>query len=211
MDSPLRIFLITANSARRLLLTRMAGSMRRPKIISSASGISPDRIMQAAPDVVVIDVHSRAVADAAIRLLEESPHQHGAVILIDDPEPRWITQALRAGANGILSREVTADDLELAILAAEAGMVLMHPASVQQLRYDNSVPIENLAAEQLTLREQEILRLLSDGLGNKEIAGRLGISDHTVKFHVSSILGKLGAASRTEAVSQGIKRGLIPI
>jgi DNA-binding NarL/FixJ family response regulator len=63
--------------------------------------------------------------------------------------------------------------------------------------------------EELTPREVEVLRLLADGLGNKEVALRLGISDHTVQFHISSILAKLGAGSRTEAVTLGIRRGLI--
>jgi DNA-binding NarL/FixJ family response regulator len=65
--------------------------------------------------------------------------------------------------------------------------------------------------EQLTAREREVLAFMSDGLGNKEIAARLGISEHTVKFHTSSILGKLSVASRTEAVTQGIRRGLIAL
>jgi DNA-binding NarL/FixJ family response regulator len=64
-------------------------------------------------------------------------------------------------------------------------------------------------AEPLTRREREVIQMLASGLGNKEIAARLNISDHTVKFHVASILGKLGAASRTEAVSLGIRRGLV--
>jgi DNA-binding NarL/FixJ family response regulator len=65
--------------------------------------------------------------------------------------------------------------------------------------------------EDLTVRESEVLRLVSMGLGNKEIAVRLAISEHTAKFHISSILSKLHAASRTEAVSLGIRKGLIPI
>jgi DNA-binding NarL/FixJ family response regulator len=65
--------------------------------------------------------------------------------------------------------------------------------------------------EAFTPREIEVLRLLADGLVNKEIADRLGISEHTAKFHVASILGKLQASSRTDAVAQGLRRGLIPI
>ena len=65
------------------------------------------------------------------------------------------------------------------------------------------------AFEELTGREIEVLRLLAEGLGNKEVASRLGISDHTVKFHISSILAKLGAGRRTEAVTIGIRMGLI--
>ena len=71
-----------------------------------------------------------------------------------------------------------------------------------------SSPVRELP-EPLTPREREVLQMISAGLGNKEIAGRLSISDHTVKFHVASILGKLGASSRTEAVSNGIRHGLV--
>lgn len=64
-------------------------------------------------------------------------------------------------------------------------------------------------AEPLTRREREVIQMLAGGLGNKEIASRLAISEHTVKFHVASILDKLGAGSRTEAVSLGIRRGIV--
>ena len=69
-------------------------------------------------------------------------------------------------------------------------------------------PIQE-AVEELTPREVEVLRMMAEGLGNKEIAARLGISDHTVKFHISSILAKIGASTRTEAVTLGIRMGLI--
>src|SRR5216683_2649955 len=71
-----------------------------------------------------------------------------------------------------------------------------------------SYPVDELL-EPLTRREREVLQMLAAGLANKEIAARLAISDHTVKFHVASILGKLGASTRTEAVSAGIRRGLV--
>jgi DNA-binding NarL/FixJ family response regulator len=66
-------------------------------------------------------------------------------------------------------------------------------------------------SEEITSRETDVLRMLAEGLVNKDIATRLGISEHTVKFHISSILDKLGASTRTEAVALGIRRGLIPI
>jgi DNA-binding NarL/FixJ family response regulator len=99
--------------------------------------------------------------------------------------------------------------------------VLLHPTSVQGLLQSNSIAeideisVEGIAhedlLEDLTARESEVLRLVSMGLGNKEIAVRLAISEHTAKFHISSILSKLHAGSRTEAVSLGIRKGLIPI
>jgi two-component system, NarL family, response regulator YdfI len=123
-----------------------------------------------------------------------------------------VQAALDASINAILARNVTLDDLQLAFQAAEAGFVLLHPTSVRSLAPESyRRPSFDEAAEELTARESEILRLASMGLGNKDIAARLAISEHTVKFHMSSILGKLNAASRTEAVSVGIRRGLIPI
>ncbi len=71
--------------------------------------------------------------------------------------------------------------------------------------------VEEELSEEITPREIEVLRMLAEGLVNKDIAARLGISEHTVKFHISSILDKLGASTRTEAVILGIRRGLIPI
>lgn len=71
--------------------------------------------------------------------------------------------------------------------------------------------MDDSIGEALTPREFEVLRMLADGLGNKEIANRLGISDHTAKFHVAQILAKLGAGSRTEAVAIGMRRGLVPV
>ncbi|HLK08880.1 MAG TPA: response regulator transcription factor, partial [Candidatus Angelobacter sp.] len=156
----------------------------------------------------------------------EAPAGTGLVALIDDPDPAWVRSALTASIHAIISRDANAEDLQIAIQAAEAGFILLHPSSVQGLLLNNAtdqmrdindedVDHENLPrediVEDLTARESEVLRLVSMGLGNKEIAARLAISEHTAKFHISSILSKLHAASRTEAVSLGIRKGLIPI
>jgi NarL family two-component system response regulator YdfI len=123
---------------------------------------------------------------------------------------------LKESINAVISSDTTSEEMQLALQAAEAGFVLLHPTSVRGLLHDgllsntNDTDTEELV-ENLTARESEVLRLVSIGLGNKAIAVRLAISDHTVKFHISSILSKLQAASRTEAVSLGIRRGLIPI
>jgi two-component system, NarL family, response regulator YdfI len=136
----------------------------------------------------------------------------GVVALIDDPDRRWVQAALRAGVNAIISREPSADELHAALAAADAGMVLLDPSSARDLAPADTYPSESGPyLEPLTPREFEVLRLLSDGLSNKEIASRLAISEHTAKFHISSILGKLSVTSRTEAVSLGIRTGLIPI
>ena len=76
---------------------------------------------------------------------------------------------------------------------------------------DQPLEAEDELPEEITSRETDVLRMLAEGLVNKDIAARLGISEHTVKFHISSILDKLGASTRTEAVTLGIRSGLIPI
>jgi len=222
----LRVLVIAGTSARR---AHLAGVISRAVLgvnVTCDSQISPARFAAAKADVLVVDLDTPVSAAAMLDFLEAVPAGTGSVALIDDPDPAWVRSALRASVNAIISRDSTAEDMQLAIQAAEAGFVLLHPTSVQGLLQNNAIDQmrdindedmdhENLhredIVEDLTARESEVLRLVSMGLGNKEIAARLAISEHTAKFHISSILGKLHAASRTEAVSLGIRKGLIPI
>jgi two-component system, NarL family, response regulator YdfI len=119
--------------------------------------------------------------------------------------------ALRAGVRAVLPNDVAPSQLFAALQAVAAGLVVLHPSEIDA-RSPAAAPASQPLAEltePLTRREREVLQMLASGLGNKEIAVRLNISDHTAKFHVGSILGKLGAASRTEAVALGIRRGLV--
>ena len=132
------------------------------------------------------------------------------VVLTDDlPEELPFTRTVRAWLPG----DVSPSEISTALLAAASELTLLTPSQV--VRWLHPVPQVNdetgILVESLTPRELEVLRMLSYGMGNKEIAAQLNISDHTAKFHVAQILGKLGAASRTEAVAIGIRRGLVPI
>jgi two-component system, NarL family, response regulator YdfI len=114
----------------------------------------------------------------------------------------------------ILSRESDPDDVLSAIYASYDGLVLLSTPTAESLAAlfgDQPLEFEAELSEEITPRETDVLRMLAQGLVNKDIAARLGISEHTVKFHISSILDKLGASTRTEAVTLGIRRGLIPI
>ncbi len=208
----LHVLVIAASPERRNSLAAMITRAASARIATSA-GISLERIFQTAAELIVVDVDSPSLPSAVIRAADALPGGTGFITLADNPDPHWVTMALRAGIHAILSRDVTAEELRLAILAAEAGLVLLHPSSAQALDGRNMARNDDALdpVEELTAREQEVLRLVSEGLGNKEIGGRLNISEHTVKFHISSILGKLGATSRTEAVSLGIRRGFIAI
>ncbi len=122
-------------------------------------------------------------------------------------------RALHAGARAVLPRDAQPAEVSAAIEAAAAGLTALGPDELDLLLpAANSSEIEHEPAlEALSAREVEVLALMAQGLANKNIADRLNISDHTVKFHVSSILSKLGASSRTEAVTKGLRDGLLVI
>jgi len=105
----------------------------------------------------------------------------------------------------ILQTDISSEPILQAIKSVAAGLLVFDSALMPQQSE------EDPHTEALTPREAEVLRLLADGSGNKEIAARLKISEHTIKFHIRSILGKLGAASRTEAVARGLRSGLIDL
>jgi len=130
------------------------------------------------------------------------------VLLLDVWDEGLLRAVLRAGIRGVISTESAAEEIEGAIQAVTSGLVAMAPAASALLAGEARAPTEALR-EPLSDREGEVLGLLAEGLSNKMIAYRLNISEHTVKTHVTAILAKLGAASRTEAVAQAIRRGLV--
>jgi DNA-binding NarL/FixJ family response regulator len=219
--TPARILIVSSSATRRASLSESASSALHLRAqITFDSRISLERFSTSHPDILVADLDTPALAAAMIHFLEQAPSGAGSVALIDEPEAEWVRTALSSGINAIIAREAGPEELQLALQAADAGFVLLHPTSVHVLALGSAVhepneAITNDAADEfpeaLTAREDQVLRLMSIGLGNKEIAARLAISDHTVKFHISSILGKLNVSSRTEAVSLGIRKGLIPI
>jgi DNA-binding NarL/FixJ family response regulator len=126
-------------------------------------------------------------------------------------------RAARFHIRSILPLDVTTDQLLASIWAIVAGLAVTLELSLQEddehtgWIANDELLVEEPLREHLTARETVVLRLMALGHGNKEIASRLDISEHTAKFHVSSVLAKLGAASRTEAVTIGIMRGLVAI
>jgi two-component system, NarL family, response regulator YdfI len=159
-------------------------------------------------DVIVID--SDSIRDFLLEPISEA----AIVLLTEVSDARSISRLLRSGVRAILSRESDPDNVLSAIYAVYDGLVLLSTATAENLAAvygDQPLELEDEMSEEITSRETDVLRMLAKGLVNKEIAARLGISEHTVKFHISSILDKLGASTRTEAVTLGIRRGLIPI
>jgi DNA-binding NarL/FixJ family response regulator len=136
------------------------------------------------------------------------------VVLVDAPARSEVLRLLQAGIRGILLRDAPPHELTAALLAATDGLAVVSPEILETMFPASSGQVdeeESFAAEPLTAREGEVLALLAVGASNKEIAARLHVSEHTAKFHVSTILSKLGAATRAEAVARGYRQGLILI
>ena len=155
------------------------------------------------PEVVVWDSGWEADFDA---LADLSQTGIAVVVLLSD-ETQGMSAWL-AGAQGLLRREVDPNRLAAAIEAVYRGLMIVDPALASAL-FTAREAAPALPLEELSQRELEVLQLLAEGLPNKTIARRLDISEHTVKFHVNAIMGKLGAQSRTEAAMRAARAGLI--
>ncbi len=131
------------------------------------------------------------------------------ILLVDDPRVAWTAAARRAGGRAVLGRDAPAEQLVAAIGASTVGLITVHPDVFRGSAHAARLDAGDERA--LTGREREILEMMAEGLSNRAIAQRLGISKYTVKFHVASILGKLGVGSRTEAVTLGVRSGLIAL
>ena len=145
-------------------------------------------------------------ADADVIVAEEEERSDVPTVLLTDEAIG--AEAFHSGIRAVLPRDAAPTQIAAAIYAAAAGLVAM-PAG-------ESTPLSSLAhpdgtVERLTPREMDVLEMLAEGLSNKLIAYRLDMSEHTAKFHVNSILAKLNAATRTEAVMRGVRLGLIKI
>ena len=144
--------------------------------------------------------------DALSDLRDDSP-LHVVALL---PDESYASEAWSAGARGLLLRDADPGMLAASLIAVAQGLVTLHPgmAAIPIIpREQTPTPLD----VELTPREHEVLRLMAEGLTNKSIAYNLDISEHTVKFHVNAILSKLSAQSRTEAVMQATRLGLIPL
>ncbi len=164
------------------------------------------RIRELEPDVVLLEQWPGA--DELVEpLLTSGP---AFVLLAHSDDPAGAAAHLRSGVRALLPRYAAAPEIIAAIEAAAQGLVVLHPDMLPslQLTEPSRRPPADLDAS-LTPREIEVLRMLAEGLANKNIAFRLGISEHTVKFHITSIFSKLNASSRAEAVAIGMRRGLI--
>ncbi len=162
------------------------------------------------PDVILLDLEMPGTDGvAALEGLRDAGSEARAVVFTAYDTDERILGALRAGARGYLLKGASRAEIFSAIRTVHAGGSLLQPDVTARLLEHIGRNDEGARAEQLTPRELEVLGLISQGLQNSEIAAQLFVTERTVKFHVSSILAKLGADNRTEAVAIAARRGLI--
>jgi DNA-binding NarL/FixJ family response regulator len=176
------------------------------------------------PDVVLMDVRMPGLdgIGATRQLTADAAHAPRILILTTFDLDEYVYEALRAGASGFLLKDATAETLFHAVRVIAAGDALLAPGITRRLisefaaRADHQSspspspsPSPATGLDELTPRETEVLRLIAEGLSNAEIAGRLVVTEETVKTHVSRVLGKLGLRDRTQAVVVAYETGLV--
>lgn len=195
---------------------------------TSATSLLED-FVEYEPDVIVIELGDGALSHAytIFRVLgaqadEDGKRMPAIVILTDDDDGTRLTDLIDAGVRAVLPRNAPGAEIAAAVTAAAAGLLALAPdwargfanAGRSAWNPEATAPApssRNGSSQTLSARELEVLRMLSEGLANKQIAARLGISEHTVKFHVGSVFTKLGASTRAEAVMIGARQGLIVV
>jgi NarL family two-component system response regulator YdfI len=192
-------------------LLRASSSLRVISVLSDFDQLS-ESVEELQPDVVVAEItgQDRSLPEEILKLAEEAPV--AIVLLVDDANMERDLEALRNGVRAVLPRNMSPGGIIAAVEAVGVGLAVLLPEGLDSLLRESTAPHRAVSPpliEALTPREIEVLGMMVEGWGNKEISTRLGISEHTVKFHVASIMGKLNASSRTEAVTSGIRHGLI--
>jgi len=212
------VFIVAASPPARTTLENLLRE-RRVEVAGSFASLDElsSRLDDTPVDAILVDSAGEPFESFLDSVIASGLASDFTVVLMVEPASlAALSAALGAGVRAVLPNDISPDQLVAALEAAANGLVVLHPTQSLTPVNTHGFPRSRARsreleefAEALTPRESEVLQMLASGLGNKEIAAKLSISEHTVKFHVASILGKLGATSRTEAVSLGIRRGLI--
>ncbi len=212
----LRILIVADDPLARAGLAALLADQSGIAVIGQAAGDDLSSALDVyRPDVIVWDVgwESAPGGLATLRGELENLGEMGAsapAVIVLLPEAALAAEVWALGPRGLLLRDAPAERLIAALGAAGQGIFALDPALAESLMRAAPFSGNHLPpADDLTPRELEVLHLLAEGLPNKTIARQLGISEHTVKFHINALMGKLGAQSRTDAVVRATRQGLL--
>jgi DNA-binding NarL/FixJ family response regulator len=213
----IQVAVVAHPPALRAGLRAMLESTAEVEVMAEASSLGEMLPVPSAVEVLVLAT-PLALPDADSGLLEAHLPLPPLLLLSDEPMPDMAFLTSLSHAWGVLPLEASSEELLAAVNAVHAGLSVMAPPLAQAffsqpglgIRLPRESP-QSPMLEPLTEREMQVLQWLGRGLANKQIAAALGISEHTVKFHVSAIYAKLGATNRAEAVRLGIQRGLVTL
>ena len=210
----IRVLIGARSEVVRAGLTSLLTADPRFQVVGTFSIEDLTRVEDLQPEVVLLDLDSPSDESLLAEIQSGGALVNSSLmILTEDPESLAV-DVLGSGLRAILPRYATPEEIIAAIQAAATGLVALHPdifdSMLSRIRPGQQSELDP-SGQILTPREIEVLRMIAEGLGNKEIASKLSISDHTVKFHISSIFAKLGASNRAEAVTLGIRHGLIMV
>ena len=206
----IRVLVVARSEIERAGLEALLGSRGHVAVGGGSATVAEarQRIEEAAPQVVLA-LLERGAEPPRLALPPDAAARAPALVLLGEALPRgWAVRAVRAGARAVLPRTASADAIVAAVEAAAAGLVVL-PADALAEVPQGTAARAVAAPEALTVREAQILALLAEGLVNKQIAARLGISRHTVKTHLGALFHKLGVSTRAEAVAAGARAGMI--
>ncbi len=211
MAEIIRVIVVAASPVIRMGLAAMLDDNPKLTLVKSVPDIDSGReeIVQLQPDVILLDYDDNNYEYT----LDFSQFVSATIILTDELEDINLRAVLATGIKGILPQTSSSSEIIAAIEAVASGLVALHPEVIGNLQLQKeanlSEQVDINRIQTLTPREIEILQMLISGLSNKVVAQQLHISEHTVKFHISSIFQKLDVSTRTEAVAVGVRLGLI--
>ena len=204
-----RVVVAAASPAERAGLAALLARQPAFTVLETAAvGALAELVETVEADVVLLALGRDQPLPLPLTLPPDAAGRAPAVVVLgDEARDGWRARAFRAGARGVLPRTATAEQITAALAAAAAGLTV---APADETAAHARPALHPVApAQPLSPREVEVLAMLAEGLANKQIAGRLGISDHTVKTHVAAVFAKLGVGSRAEAVASAARLGLL--
>lgn len=213
MGEPIRILIADDHPVVRYGLTHMLGADPAFTVVGEAADAREvvEKLQTLQPDVTVLDMEmGEAHGVDALRALRAVDPEARVIVYTGFDDPERIVEAVQLGVQGYLLKDSSDEELARAIRVVSAGGTLLQPAVATKLLRRMRHP-ETTLPESLTERERQVLTLLAEGYSNQAIADTLCISERTVKFHVSAILGKLTVKNRTEAVLAAVKRGIVKL